>query len=294
MTGPLTVGEVVAIRAVVRGGNPTPLRETRHNENGPNECYQHPPGLTRSLDLRKEGLMPKRTCSVDGCTKFVNARGLCGTHYSRMRRRGSLETTTKSLPPEQRFWTRVDKSSPDGCWNWTGAKSSGYGSFQAKGTHPAHRYAYQLLVGPIPEGLILDHKCRNRSCVNPDHLHPVTYQQNAENLSRYLSKGKSGIRGVFRRGARWRVKVTVRGMAHYGGYFDDIDEAEAAAIALRNRVMTNNLDDPETHGPSDSRDRLAQRLTEQLPRFVTHHVPCTDGCTEPELCDQCPCHQEET
>lgn len=48
-----------------------------------------------------------------------------------------------------------------------------------------------------------------------------------------------------------------------------------------------------THGPRDSRDRLCARLTEQLPRFITHHVPCTDGCTEPELCGECPCHQEE-
>jgi hypothetical protein len=72
----------------------------------------------------------------------------------------------------------------DGCWNWTGALSrNGYGRFgpQAGLTVGAHRFAYELLVGPIPEGLDLDHLCRNRRCVNPAHLEPVG---RSENLAR--------------------------------------------------------------------------------------------------------------
>lgn len=73
----------------------------------------------------------------------------------------------------ERFWRRVEKS--DSCWNWVGHASGGYGRIRHDGTRvQAHRYAYETLVGPIPEGLQLDHLCRNRMCVNPDHLEPVT------------------------------------------------------------------------------------------------------------------------
>lgn len=75
------------------------------------------------------------------------------------------------MTPEQ-FWTRVDASGD--CWEWTGRRRSGYGVAELVGTTSAHRVAYVLLVGPIPEGLQLDHLCRNRACVNPDHLEPVT------------------------------------------------------------------------------------------------------------------------
>jgi hypothetical protein len=64
---------------------------------------------------------------------------------------------------------------------WTGAKSkNGYGHFRTSGDklHYAHRFAYELLIGPIPEGLQLDHLCRNRACVRPEHLEPVTHVEN--------------------------------------------------------------------------------------------------------------------
>lgn len=75
----------------------------------------------------------------------------------------------------------------EGCWEWHGAKySDGYGMFSEKnaGTgdkmkqHRAHRLVYELLVGPVPEGLVLDHLCRNTLCVNPHHLEPVTPREN--------------------------------------------------------------------------------------------------------------------
>lgn len=78
------------------------------------------------------------------------------------------------------FWARVDKT--DGCWNWTGSGTpKGYGMFMPAGKQRVyvHRYVYELMVGPIPEGLTLDHLCRNRSCVNPQHLEPVTRGENA-------------------------------------------------------------------------------------------------------------------
>lgn len=102
---------------------------------------------------------------------------MCKMHYLRARRKGTPHRPT----PEQRFWLKVDTSGD--CWLWAGTlRPDGYGRFGVDGQdYYAHRWAYQLLIGPIPEGLTLDHLCRVRHCVNPEHLEPVT---NAENVRR--------------------------------------------------------------------------------------------------------------
>lgn len=76
------------------------------------------------------------------------------------------------------FWARVDRSGE--CWLWQGSKNSdGYGSLKYQGRMLSpHRLAYELSVGPIPEGSDLDHLCRNRACANPDHLEVVTRKEN--------------------------------------------------------------------------------------------------------------------
>lgn len=84
---------------------------------------------------------------------------------------------------ETRFWNKVDASAS--CWVWTAAKAGkGYGKYTTKidgrQTYPyAHRYAWESLVGPIPDGMTLDHLCKNRLCVNPDHLEVVTQGVNS-------------------------------------------------------------------------------------------------------------------
>lgn len=88
-----------------------------------------------------------------------------------------------AIPPPlseqvERFWAQVAKTAT--CWIWTGHRNpGGYGitCFERK-NQGAHRIAYQLRVGEIPDGLVLDHLCRNPSCVRPDHLEAVTYRTN--------------------------------------------------------------------------------------------------------------------
>lgn len=81
-----------------------------------------------------------------------------------------------------RFWAKVAKSTR-GCWVWTGARDTvGYGTFRKVkgpgGMVKAHRYSYELSNGAIPAGLEIDHLCRTRACVRPDHLEAVTHIEN--------------------------------------------------------------------------------------------------------------------
>lgn len=75
------------------------------------------------------------------------------------------------------FMTKVNKT--ESCWLWERGTNGGYGMYWFRGRNiAAHRFAYEALVGPIPEGLELDHTCRVKRCVNPAHLEPVTHREN--------------------------------------------------------------------------------------------------------------------
>ena len=79
----------------------------------------------------------------------------------------------------ERFWSKVDRDGPNGCFVWSGGLVHGYGQFKTGGVqYIAHRWIYLQTRGPIQDGLQLDHLCRNRACVNPDHMEPVTNREN--------------------------------------------------------------------------------------------------------------------
>jgi len=87
---------------------------------------------------------------------------------------------------EKQRWTVQDRGYETPCWVWSGAAfRTGYGAINRDGkAQRAHRWVYEQMRGPIPEGLHLDHLCRVKLCVNPDHLEPVT---KAENERRYYA-----------------------------------------------------------------------------------------------------------
>lgn len=143
---------------------------------------------------------------------------------------------------EARFWAKVEKT--DTCWLWTAYATDEYGQFHYQGkTVKAYRFAYELVVGPIPKSRELDHRptCPKR-CVNPAHLRPVIRKHNQENRAGPRKGSSSGVRGVVwdKSREKWSVQVMHHGKNYNGGRFTDLGDAKTAAIALRNRLYTHN------------------------------------------------------
>lgn len=134
-------------------------------------------------------------CLVEVCENEATyrgaARGWCTKHYQRWQKYGDPTKVTILRGSENQVRRFLQKVRPgDGCWEWLGnIGPDGYSRFSGVG--PAHRFAYELLIGPIPEGYELDHLCHSmdstclggydcphRRCVNPAHLEPVTKQEN--------------------------------------------------------------------------------------------------------------------
>ncbi len=123
-------------------------------------------------------------CPVENCKNPLFAKGLCSTHYARWKRHGNVNVNLKKLSLGVKFWRHVfiDSSVENSCWVWVGCICRGYGHFvtsqQPTVIVKAHRFSYESLVGKIPDGLTIDHLCRNKACVNPNHLEPVTMRIN--------------------------------------------------------------------------------------------------------------------
>lgn len=152
-------------------------------------------------------------------------------------------------PIIERLMEKVQKD-PSGCWIFTGYKAQyGYGKIgrggRGKGMALAHRVTYEHFVGPIPDGLLIDHRCARRDCVNPDHLRPTTHKQNNEHqVGAYRSNQSGGVRGVHRYGRSkrnpWRARLGHNGREVHVGYFPTREEAEAAVRAKRAELFTHD------------------------------------------------------
>ncbi|MBA4180254.1 MAG: hypothetical protein C0506_06645 [Anaerolinea sp.] len=147
----------------------------------------------------------KSTCSIVGCTGKYNARGYCGLHYARWKHTGDPLGLALERDPRVRFWNKVIKT--DSCWLWTGSLTEdGYPRFAESKTleFKAHRWAYESMVGPIPDGMQLDHLCHtldsgcpggtgcpHRRCVRVDHLEVVTPRINVLRSQSFVATNAS-------------------------------------------------------------------------------------------------------
>lgn len=124
-------------------------------------------------------------CDVPGCKGRHKAKGLCAKHVKRLDTYGTVDATHKpyGLTRKTNYLEHYVEDPVSGCWNFTGTVTpNGYGNVYGghRGASPikAHRYFYEHMVGEIPDGMVIDHLCRNTLCVNPEHLEPVTQSEN--------------------------------------------------------------------------------------------------------------------
>lgn len=190
-----------------------------------------------------------RICLFETCEREFYGRGYCRAHFEQLKKGKPLTPINFQNRRGAPTRVRLDSFSIQvgECRVWIGYKNpEGHGRINVDGKLAmAHRVAWELENGPIPEGLVIDHKCYNRSCIKVSHLQVVTIRQNCENRAGVQPSSLTGVRGVTksRRYGTYVVHVRSQGVRYYGGSFARLEDAEAAAIALRNRVFTNNLAD---------------------------------------------------
>lgn len=139
----------------------------------------------------------------------------------------------------KRFWIKVAGGDVDTCWEWTAHRDrAGYGRINVNNTPKlAHRLAYEYLRDEIPEGLDLDHLCRNKSCVNPWHLEPVTRSVNLRRvpLGTHCERGHEYAPGSFYQQGRKRTCIECQRRRNQEWYADPDHRQEALERAKQQK-----------------------------------------------------------
>lgn len=175
------------------------------------------------------------TCKIEACEKPVRTGGWCNAHYLRFLRHGDPLGGKAALyrNPTEAFAARTRHEGE--CIIWTGSRDGqGYGQLRiGDQLIKAHRFAWEQIRGPIPEGQYLDHICWNKACCRIEHLRLASHAENVRYQEGVRSDNSSGYRGVYRRGRTWVAHVTKDGITHRSYGFPTPEAAAEEAARLR-------------------------------------------------------------
>lgn len=193
--------------------------------------------------------MQESICSFDLCGRPVKAKGLCASHHRQQLRGKPLTAIPEGFYTWDSSWESLrqkiehylDKNDPSGCWIWTRTKSNGYGHVRWGGKMRSVHRAYLAELGyRIPDGLVIDHLCRNHSCANPDHLEIVTDRENI-------------LRGVGRAAENAAKTLCIRGhefteTEKRGRFCRECDNYRQRRAYARKKANASDTPDRSTNG----------------------------------------------